>query len=214
MFYGGAKRYNPRILTRESIGYAYSFDGFHFIKYALNPVARREAEPNAASFSEVYTFFEPPLIYLFHTLRYISHPSPQFPQLEDLGIQVLATQQTFRFAMPVLRLDSLSSSATTPLEASPPIILDNISTVAVTAECAYEPNAQAGVRIHARGSIDGVQYDTSDFATLSADALPGKTASKTWTLDPKMRYFKLLIENPDPNRAVSNVQLTITLGGQ
>ena len=45
MFYGGAKRYEPRMLTRESIGYAYSFDGYHFFKYARNPVARQEACP-------------------------------------------------------------------------------------------------------------------------------------------------------------------------
>jgi len=47
MFYGGAKTYEPRILTRESIGYAYSEDGRNWTEYGGNPIATREADPNA-----------------------------------------------------------------------------------------------------------------------------------------------------------------------
>ena len=69
-FYGGVKAYEPRMLSRESIGYAYSFDGYNWIKYGLNPVATRDANPNAASFAELRTIWEPPFIYVYHTLRY------------------------------------------------------------------------------------------------------------------------------------------------
>jgi hypothetical protein len=97
MFYGGGKPYDPRILTRESIGYAYSFDGVHWIKYGLNPVVTRELNPNAAAFAEVHTIMEPPFIYLYHTLRYKKPWRPrfekQFPSVEDLGVQVLVTQR-------------------------------------------------------------------------------------------------------------------------
>ena len=68
LFYGGAKLYAPRRLTRESIGYAYSFDGFNWKKYGLNPVITREACPQLACFAEVHAIFEQPFIYLYHTV--------------------------------------------------------------------------------------------------------------------------------------------------
>ena len=110
MFYGGAKLYKPRIASRESIGYAYSFDGVRFVKFGRNPVATREAEPNAAAYSEVHSILEPQFVYIYHTLRY-KRPwrarfQPQFPTVEDLGVQVLVTQRPFRAASQALaRLD-------------------------------------------------------------------------------------------------------------
>ena len=64
MFYGGTKLLGPRL---ESIGYAYSFDGLKFFKFGGNPVAARQANPNAAAFAEVHAIMEPPFIYLYHT---------------------------------------------------------------------------------------------------------------------------------------------------
>src|SRR5262249_11404282 len=98
MFYGGAKEYKPRRLTMESIGYAYSLDGYNFIKYGGNPVASREASPNAAAFAEVHALFEPPFIYVFHTLRYIEPEKALQPggiDVEDLGVEILAMEKSF-----------------------------------------------------------------------------------------------------------------------
>ena len=55
----GTDRYLIRILTRESIGYASSRDGINWTKYSGNPVATREAEPNAAAYAEVHAIVEP-----------------------------------------------------------------------------------------------------------------------------------------------------------
>ena len=55
IFYGAAKQHPTRRSTRESIGYAYSLDGYDFTKYGANPVAPRDRNPNAAAFAEVYT---------------------------------------------------------------------------------------------------------------------------------------------------------------
>jgi len=121
MFYGGAKLYRPRIVTRESIGYAYSFDGIHFTKYGRNPVATREAEPNAAAYAEVHSIIEPPFIYLYHTLRY-KRPwrerfEGQFPTVEDLGVQVLIMQRPFSLDVPILSRPTLAAGTTTSLSA-------------------------------------------------------------------------------------------------
>ena len=95
MFYGGAKIHPQRIRTQESIGYAWSADGRTFVKHPDNPVVRREDCPNTAAFAEVHSIFEPPFVYLYHTLRYLAPRTPadekKFPTVEHLGVQVLAT---------------------------------------------------------------------------------------------------------------------------
>ncbi len=110
MFYGGAKLNPTRILTRESIGYAYSTDGKNFTKYHNNPVAVREMQPDGAAFAEVHAYQEGPLIYLFHTLRYNSRQGD-----EDLAVQVLATQKSFKVRMPVLSTDRIAPGKSTSL---------------------------------------------------------------------------------------------------
>ena len=143
MFYGGAKLFTPRLASRECIGYAYSFDGADFTKYARNPVATHEAEPNASAYAEVHSIIEPPFVYTYHTLRY-KEPwrdrfRPQFPTVEDLGVQVLVMQRPFSLAMPLLNIRSLEPEATTPMssEITPAVSLSHVSRVAITAECAY-----------------------------------------------------------------------------
>jgi hypothetical protein len=214
IFYGGAKRYIPRMLTRESIGYAYSFDGYHFIKYAENPVARREDVPNAAAFAEVHALVEPPYIYLYHTLRYVSYPSPDFPRIENLGIEVLSVRKDFRLAMPVLQLASLQPGATTSLDACPAINVENASSLAVTIECRYEPQAKAGLTIHVRSSDDGVHYDTSDLATVGTGFRPDETSRTTRVIPTKTRFIKLLIENQDSQHGVGQIEIAATLSGR
>ncbi|MBM4046958.1 MAG: hypothetical protein FJ279_17785, partial [Planctomycetes bacterium] len=159
-FYGGAKEYVPRRETRESIGYAYSFDGFNFIKYGGNPVAAREADPNMAAFAEVHTLFEPPFIYAYHTIRYVDPKAVPFSKgrttvFEDLGVQVLVMQTPFSLPMPALVKDWLSAGVCTELSDSPAIALSNVSKASLTAECECASSAQAGLRVHVRSSPDG-----------------------------------------------------------
>ena len=136
IFYGGAKEYQPRILTRESIGYASSADGFHFTRYGGNPVAAREAEPNMASYSEVHTLFEPPFVYAFHTIRYVDPkmaPVPGGTGIEDLGVQILAPDSAFSIAIPAVVGRTLAAGAATDLRQSPRISLSLASHVSLTA---------------------------------------------------------------------------------
>jgi hypothetical protein len=210
MFYGGTQLYGPRL---ESIGYAYSLDGYNFIKYLRNPVAVRQANPNAAAFAEVHAIIEPPFIYLYHTLRYEKRNNKSFPWFEDLGVQVLVTQRPFSLDMPVLNLERLGPNKVTALADSPPICLGNTTDVTLTAECAYTKKARRPIRVHIRASYDGVNYDTADLTSFYNDFKPGKTARRTFELDTKVRFIKVLVENLDESEGVSDVRVIATLGG-
>jgi len=219
MFYGGAKLYQPRILTRESIGYAYSRDGLHWLKYGGNPVASREAEPNAAAYAEVHSIIEPPFIYIYHTLRY-KRPwrdrfRDQFPGVEDLGVQVLVMERPFRLDIPVTELQTLSAKTVTNLspDQSPAVALSHATNVSLTAKCTYAAEATKGIRLHVRSSPDGISYDTVDLHTFDVRFASGATVQQTFSFAPNVKFVKAPVENLDPSQAVSDVKIVVTLGG-
>ena len=191
----------------ESIGYAYSFDGYNFIKYSGNPVAPRENSPDTSAFAEVHALWEPPFHYVYNTQRYYSRRG------EYLGVQILVNQRPFSLRMPVLNIESLEAGKTTSLDDSPPISLGNITRLALTAECIYGKKAKRPIRIHIRASYDGMKYDTADLYTLDNDLRPGQLTRKTFQLDSKVRFIKVLVENTDQSQNVSDVKISATLGG-
>ena len=80
---------------RESIGYAWSEDGFVWTKFEGNPVVPYASVPNCAAMAEVHAIIEYPRVYCYHTLRYLECPEGENPEwfdggwIEHLGIQVL-----------------------------------------------------------------------------------------------------------------------------
>jgi len=210
MFYGGTEYHGPRV---ESVGYAYSFDGFEWYKYGQNPVAFRQANPNAAAFAEVHAIIEPPFVYLYHTLRPEHHNGRSFPWVEDLGVQVLVTETPFSFDMPVLNLDSLEPSKTTKLADCPPVCLASVAKVSLTAECTYDKKATMPIRLHVRSSTDGLSYDTTDLTLFDNDFIEGKTARKTLDLNTNVRFIKVIVENLDRSKAASDVKIIASLSG-
>ncbi|MFC1738886.1 hypothetical protein ACFL1G_07560 [Planctomycetota bacterium] len=201
-FYGGVKWGKL-----ESIGYAYSFDGINFIKYSGNPVAPRENYPDTHAFAEVHALWEPPFHYLYHTYRYLSRRG------EYLGVQILVNQTPFSLRMPVLNIESLEGGKTTLLNDSTPVSLANITRLSLTAQCIYNQKAKESIRIHVRSSYDGLNYDTTDLYTLIVDLQPGQLSRKTFQLDSKVQYIKVIVENLDKKEIVSDVEVTVTLGG-
>ena len=203
IFYGAAKW-----AKLESIGYAYSFDGYNFVKHPCNPVAPRENNPDASGFAEVHALWEPPFFYLYHTLRYISRGG------EDLGVQILTTNPSFRLPMPVISFDSIAPGTTSELQDCPPISLAHISDLALTAECTYHADAKSGLRIHVRASCDGINCDSEDLSTVDIPLVPGQNVCKTVDLDTNAMFIKVLVENLDNAHEVANVKVTATLGHQ
>jgi hypothetical protein len=218
LFYGGAKEYQPRMKTRESIGYATSRDGFHFARHAANPVAPRESQPNAAAFAEVHTLVEPPFVYAFHTLRYLDpahalRAKSRTSVLEDIGVQVLAMRRPFTLPMPVLMLESLAASAATDLGDCPPVCLSNIKRVTLTIECKFPAAARKGLTLHVRGSNDGLAYDSTDILACDLDCRAGHISRKRVELKTKPPFIKVLVENHDESEPAGSVEITATLGG-
>jgi len=210
MFYGGTHLLGPRL---ESIGYAYSRDGYNFTKYARNPVAVRQANPNAAAFAEVHAIIEPPFVYLYHTLRYERHGDDRFPWFEDLGVQILVTDTPFCLNMPALNVENLAAGQTTSLDEAAPICLGHVTKLALTAECVYGENAARPIKVHVRASYDGMTYDTADLYSFENDFKPGRTGGRTIELEAKVLFIKVLVENQDQSSAVSDVRITAALAG-
>jgi predicted GH43/DUF377 family glycosyl hydrolase len=218
LFYGGAKEYQPRSQTRESIGYAYSHDGRRFIKYGGNPVARREADPNTAAFAEVHTLFEPPFIFAYHTVRYVDNQLAPFASkrtttFEDLGVQVLIMRTPFRLPMRVLTCDSLPAGGTTEISDCHNISLNGVRQVCLTAECEYSPAARQGIRIHVRSSPDGLNYDTADLTGFDNDLRPGGVGRRTVELGAGPHFIRLFVDNLDMAAPCRKIKVTATLAG-
>ncbi|MFC1739398.1 hypothetical protein ACFL1G_10165 [Planctomycetota bacterium] len=216
-FYGGSHSPPPGTPgtseSLESIGYAYSFDGYKFNRYAANPVVLWERTPDTSAYGEVQALVEPPFIYLYHTIRYISRDLWTAPRGEDLGIQVLSTNPHFRLSMPILNLDLLDPKKHSLLENCCPVSLQAASNLALTIECNYNAEAKAGLRMHIISSYDGINYDTTDLYTFDNVLQPGRLARKTFHLESKAKFITVLVENLDENESVSDVKITATLGG-
>ena len=218
MFYGGAKLSKPRISTRESIGYAYSFDGFNWMKYGLNPVAPTDANPNASAFAEIHAIWESPFIYLYHTYRYresweINGFKRIVPDAEDIGVQIIATQKPFSLDIPVMHLENLAAGQFTKLEDTPPICLSHISQLSLSVECIYSNKTTKPIRVHVLASYNGTDYDTTDLYTLENILQPGQLARKSFELECKVKFIKIVVENPDESASVKNLKITATMGG-
>ena len=208
-FYGGTKT-----LKLESIGYAYSFDGYSWIKYAGNPVIPLSRVPDAAGFAEVKHLIEPPFIYVYHTLRHISALYEEGDwKTEHLAIQVLSTSPTFRLSFPILQIESLGSSQESALKDCCPVSMDSASACALTVECRFPPQAKAGLRLHVRSSYDGTAYDTHDLSTFDLEASAGEMARRTVEFEPKVRFLKVTCENLDESRDISELRITATVAG-
>lgn len=208
LFYGGAKTWKL-----ESIGYARSSDGFTFMKYPGNPVVALRSVPDASGFAEVKSLIEPPFIYLYHTLRYFHRHKDEDGRWlgEDLGIQILTANPTFRIPMPVITLGALDASGITTPEQCIPIGMQNVSGCAITVECGFEEHSRSGLRLHLRSSFDGISWDSRDMETINIVPAGGKVVQQTVACTPNCRFFKVLCENLDSDASISPLNITVTL---
>jgi len=209
MFYGGTK--TSKI---ESIGYAYSFDGFNWIKYGANPVVDLSRVPDGSGFAEVHAYIEGPFVYVYHTLRTFSKNPQNYREweTEDLAVQVLTIDPRFKIAMPILFVDILAAGQCSRLQDCLPIGLESASNLAISTECTYGGDPRAGLLAHLRTSENGVIWDTVDYDTFELPFDPGKTVKKTVALSPKVKFVKVLVENPDESHSVTSVKITATIG--
>lgn len=208
VFYGGAKLHPTRILSRESIGYAVSRDGRHFVKHRDNPIALRERNPNGAAFAEVHSLFEHPLVYLFHTLRYNSRDGD-----EDIGVQILATQRPFAVQMPLLERDFLGKGEATGLQDCPPLSCEHVTRLSFSVECRYAAEATTGLALSLRSSTDGLVYDSEDLLRAEIACRPGETVRQTVRVSPPASFARVRLTNLDAGCDVRDLRVVASLGG-
>ncbi len=212
--YGGTKA--PKI---ESLGYAYSFDAINWHKYQANPIVPLSRVPDASGFAEVHCYVEGSYIYVFHTLRYYTGAGTarglgSYPgwDTEDLAVQVLTIDPHFKISFPVLMMDSLGAGQSSRIAACLPIGLEAASKLAIAIECTYDSVAKAGLRVHVRGSDDGVNCDTVDMFSFDIHHQPGKNVRKTVNFSPNSKFARIIVENLDNSHNVKSVKVTATVG--
>ena len=140
-----------------------------------------------------------------------SYPSSPWTT-EDLAIQVLTIDPRFKIAMPVLNIESLAPRQSSRIQDCLPIGLESALSLALSVECAYGSEARAGLSLHARGTDDGVDYDTVDLCGFEIPLDAGKRVRRTVELSPKVRYVKVIVENLDGLHAVRAVNVKATVG--
>jgi hypothetical protein len=207
MYYGGTKLHPTRILSQESIGYAYSFDGIHFTKHPKNPIALREMHPGGEAFAEVHAYQEGPLTYLFHTLRYYGRQG-----VEHIGAQVVTTQKPFKIRMPILIADSIAPGKSTSLEDCKPLVLDSITNMTLTCKAKYGAKARPLV-VQVKSSYDGFSFDTVAKNTFVIPAFSSQQVQQTFDVEPNVKYIKVEVMNPENTDAVTDISVYATVGG-
>ena len=230
IFYTAGETAKTQASRIESIGYAFSFDGYNYTKHPYNPIGTFDRLPDVSALSEVQVLWEPPFYYAYHTMRYKSkgamtgfdmgdvkdatdYEADIGNYVENIGVSVFATQIPFRLKMPVINSLELASHSTSSLEECPPLCLEQVRDLAISVKCDYERGAAAGLRVHIKASHDGLVYDTEDLYSFDLPFRSGERVSKTVELQPKVMYLKILVENPDDSHEITGINITATLGG-
>ena len=162
----------------------------------------------------MHAVFQPPLVYLYHTLRYLAPRTPddqeRFPLVENLGVEVLATVRPWELDMPVLDQPTLGPGQGTPPSESPPVSLRGLSRATVTAQCKYGEKATRGIRIQVLRSEDGGQWKAAE--VFENESRAGQTVRTTYPLHLDSKFVRIVVENRDPSVGVMNLTVAAKLG--
>ncbi len=114
--------------------------------------------------------------------------------------------------LPIIDLSTLALAATSGLGDCTEIPLEGARTFAITVACTYDGAATAGITVHVRTSVDGVNYDTEDWDSWTPTGFAaGATIRQTKHYDADVRWAKVLIENLDAAKAVTDIGVTAVL---
>ena len=226
MFYGGAKTHANRLLSQESMGYAYSPDGRRFFKYGKNPVAHRENIAYGAAMAECCFITEYPYVYVYHTLRYskpwlpedeYAYENEKFPRMEHIGVQVLSLTEHFSVAMPALSVDTLAAGTSYHDVAKLPISVMNARafalSVAYTCDAGMDADKPALlIKVKTGPSPDALS--TEGTYTFSVPTYPGKASRvELGSNDLCARFMQIEVENIDGKHSIKDVSVMLTLEG-
>ena len=83
----------------------------------------------------------------------------------------------------------------------------------MTIGCRYNPQATKGLRIHVRSSRDGTNYEKVAVQMFNHELHAGQKVLRTFDLDGRAPYVKILVENPDPTQSAAEVSVTAKIQG-
>ena len=224
MFYGGAKTHQNRLLSQESMGYAYSVDGKHFYKYGRNPVAHRENIAYGAAMAECCFIAEYPYIYVYHTLRYTRPWLPEgfetenakFPQMEHLGVQVLSLTEHFNISYPALSLAELGGGEKYHDPAKLPFSVMNARSysLSISYRCDEKMSADMpSLIVHVKTGPTPDTLSTKGSYIYSVPTYAGKENRVNFGGVLCDRFMQIEVENLDPENPVYDIDITLTLVG-
>ncbi len=114
--------------------------------------------------------------------------------------------------MPLVNLAQLAPGQKLSLIETPPVNLSGIGRVALTAQCTYASGAKRPLRLEVVSSPDGMRFDTRPLYIYEHHLEKGQTVRETYEVNTNVKYLKVLLENPDKQADISDVELIATLG--
>jgi len=128
----------------------------------------------------------------------------------NMAYVMLGRKRTY----PVVEEASLAHGATTDFGNCTEIPLEGVNYLALTVEADVPSGATADpiIKVHLRGSPNGVDYDTEDLGSFYVALAAGATVRKNELLNPHVNFMKVLVENLDGSEALSDVKVYATLG--
>lgn len=206
-FFGAGVSQGGFATRRASIGHAFSFDGYSFTFSKGNPIARHE-DLRMRNLGQVFPLARPPLFLAYSSYLQIGAAT------SDIAVSVLSAKGTSfkESGISLIDLATLAASATSALTDCPSLYLGAVNQLAFTVECTYDGAATAGIRVHVRTSKDNVNWDTEDWDTWTPTFTVGETIRQTKHYDTAPAFIKVLIENLDGAKAVTDIEVTAAVG--
>jgi len=123
------------------------------------------------------------------------------------------TSAGLKIATEILDEAEIIAGATTALGDCDAIDLsDGDRTLAITLEATYDGGATQGIKIHVRTSHDGTNWDTIDWDSWTPSFTAGATIRQTKHYDVSPYAIKVLVENLDGTKSVTDVKIIATVG--
>ena len=126
----------------------------------------------------------------------------------DYSRKISSSRSGTKAATTILDKASIAASATTVLADCTAVDLsEGPATLALTIEATYDAAATQGIKIHVRATYDGTNYDTEDWDSFTPSFTAGSTIRQTEHYATSPYAIKVLVENLDTAKAVTDVKV-------
>jgi len=119
-----------------------------------------------------------------------------------------------KVATSILTIASLAGGDISAIGACTSVDLsDSPPSLALTVIASYNGVATQGLRVHVRTSHNDLNWDTEDWDSWDPGFAPGAVIQQTKNYDTDPMYVRVMLENLDPVRAITNISVIATVGG-